>query len=588
MQVTSLEELEHPQPFIITDEDGYLSLVPKMRDYLSTINHPLVVIAIAGIYRTGKSYLLNRLMNRQDGFPLGPTVQSKTKGIWIWLARHPFFADRVIVLIDTEGLADTEKANRDHDVWIFALSILLSNIFVFNSKGNIDNNALNDLHLTTELSEHMRVKASGKQEEVTDFSGIFPQFIWAVRDFFLNCEIEGKEVTPNEYLEWNLRLKRGMRPEIKQANDVRSSLKDFFPDRHCFLFPFPVTDQKKLATLESVRADQLTPEFRQVSKKFVEFVLKQEGVKELEGKAVNGSMFVTLIECYLTAIRNKAIPCIENAVDTMRETENAKAKSFGLSVYDAEWKGTVFPIPTQELNEKHSKAQKAAVDAFVTRVIFDKDNKAALEMGELLGERLDALFVSNSKESEKKTKAAIEKLWKPIQGRVETGGYMKPGGYKDYMEATSGVEKALFSITGLGDEVDRMWTDFTMRKETERLQILRSEERLNEKEKKAEEERAKRQEQERLNRLHEEHIKRLGEEQVKKEKDFKDGMDRLNREMKAKADRERKELSDRLNKQNEECQRLMKEGFEDRANTMRKQMDALKADMATKVYREGK
>jgi len=37
------------------------------------------------MYRTGKSYLLNRMiLNRQNGFSVGPTVNACTKGIWIW------------------------------------------------------------------------------------------------------------------------------------------------------------------------------------------------------------------------------------------------------------------------------------------------------------------------------------------------------------------------------------------------------------------------------------------------------------------------------------------------------------------------
>jgi len=39
------------------------------------------------MYRTGKSFLLNRvLLNRQDGFGIGPTVNPWTKGLWIWKA----------------------------------------------------------------------------------------------------------------------------------------------------------------------------------------------------------------------------------------------------------------------------------------------------------------------------------------------------------------------------------------------------------------------------------------------------------------------------------------------------------------------
>jgi len=38
------------------------------------------VISVAGLYRTGKSYLLNRmLLNRSSGFGIGPTVNACTK-----------------------------------------------------------------------------------------------------------------------------------------------------------------------------------------------------------------------------------------------------------------------------------------------------------------------------------------------------------------------------------------------------------------------------------------------------------------------------------------------------------------------------
>jgi hypothetical protein len=40
---------------------------------------------VAGIYRTGKSFLLNTmLLNTKSGFAVGPTTNAKTKGIWVW------------------------------------------------------------------------------------------------------------------------------------------------------------------------------------------------------------------------------------------------------------------------------------------------------------------------------------------------------------------------------------------------------------------------------------------------------------------------------------------------------------------------
>jgi hypothetical protein len=53
---------------------------PEAIKWLKTIEAPLGVIAVAGMYRTGKSYLLNRvLLNRNNGFGVGNTVNACTK-----------------------------------------------------------------------------------------------------------------------------------------------------------------------------------------------------------------------------------------------------------------------------------------------------------------------------------------------------------------------------------------------------------------------------------------------------------------------------------------------------------------------------
>jgi hypothetical protein len=44
-----------------------------------------------------------------SGFPLGKTIESKTKGIWIWCKDHPLKDNTVLVLLDTEGLGDVSK-----------------------------------------------------------------------------------------------------------------------------------------------------------------------------------------------------------------------------------------------------------------------------------------------------------------------------------------------------------------------------------------------------------------------------------------------------------------------------------------------
>jgi hypothetical protein len=49
-------------------------------DWLKNLEGPIGIVAVAGLYRTGKSYLLNRmLLDRSDGFGVGPTINPCTK-----------------------------------------------------------------------------------------------------------------------------------------------------------------------------------------------------------------------------------------------------------------------------------------------------------------------------------------------------------------------------------------------------------------------------------------------------------------------------------------------------------------------------
>ena len=109
------------------------------------------------MYRTGKSYLINRmLLNRQKGFSVGPTINPCTKGLWIW--SRPIFGEDnsgkplPVLLIDTEGFGALDT-DTNHDIRIFTLAILLSSYFLYNSVGGIDESALQNLNFVINLSK---------------------------------------------------------------------------------------------------------------------------------------------------------------------------------------------------------------------------------------------------------------------------------------------------------------------------------------------------------------------------------------------------------------------------------------------------
>ncbi|NIG58901.1 guanylate-binding protein 7-like isoform X2 [Pontoporia blainvillei] len=202
---------------LVGNQNNQLTVNPKALKILDQISQPVVVVAIAGLYRTGKSFLMNRLAGQNHGFHLGSTVRSETKGIWMWCVPHPSKESHTLVLLDTEGLGDVEKGDSKNDSWIFALAVLLSSIFVYNSMNTINHQALEQLHsdpsYVTELTERIRTTSSASSDEIQDsaeFVSFFPDFVWAVRDFMLELELDGYPITEDEYLENALKLIPGL------------------------------------------------------------------------------------------------------------------------------------------------------------------------------------------------------------------------------------------------------------------------------------------------------------------------------------------------------------------------------------------
>lgn len=90
-------------------EDVEYVITSQATTFLRALAGPIAIVSVAGLYRTGKSYLLNRmLLNRGNGFGVGPTVNPCTKGLWCWgtpIKGVSSDGESVnIVVIDTEGI----------------------------------------------------------------------------------------------------------------------------------------------------------------------------------------------------------------------------------------------------------------------------------------------------------------------------------------------------------------------------------------------------------------------------------------------------------------------------------------------------
>jgi hypothetical protein len=208
-------------------------------DFIARIPAPIAVVSVAGLYRTGKSYLLNRmLLNRSNGFGVGPTVNPCTKGLWCWgtpIKGSTVDGEKVnVIIIDTEGIGALDE-DQTHDTRIFTLAILASSSFIYNSVGSIDENALQNLSLVVNLTKSIQVAANPHEDEEDDpeeLSSYFPSFYWVVRDFALQLiDAEGDQITPKEYLERALALQKGFSDDVEEKNRIRRLLTTFFNDR---------------------------------------------------------------------------------------------------------------------------------------------------------------------------------------------------------------------------------------------------------------------------------------------------------------------------------------------------------------------
>lgn len=170
------------------------AVTEEAKTFLRSVKGPLGVISIAGKYRTGKSFLMDHLL-RWRGFGVGHTVHACTTGLMI----APFTVQCQTpngelfqsIIMDTEGLFSLE-ADETRDTRIFALTLLLSTMFMYNSSGSIDKSALNNLSLVTNISKWIRVNSSSSSSssslntnETDNINEHFPHFLWLVRDFSL-------------------------------------------------------------------------------------------------------------------------------------------------------------------------------------------------------------------------------------------------------------------------------------------------------------------------------------------------------------------------------------------------------------------
>ena len=415
---------------------GQFVINQEALEIIRQLQNPLGVISVAGMYRTGKSYLLNRmLLNRSGGFSVGPSINPCTKGLWMWSktiqAHTPQGKPLNVLIIDTEGIGATDE-DQNHDNKIMTLAILLSSYFIFNSMGTIDESSIQSLSFIVNITKNIQQKNGNK-----DFSKYLPAFMWVIRDFSLQLRNkEGNPITSKEYLEFSLEMQPGNSEFIVNKNQIRKMVKEYFPNRNCVTLVRPLLEEGNLQKLERTPASKLRKEFIEQVNYLRKTVLNSINPKKLNGQELNGEMFIDLIKSYVKMINEGAVPIIQTAWTYMRQNQAIKKKKNALENYKkkTEELNNKFPIKEEFLRNTLKKIKREIILNFNEEIIGEPEEKDLKELKNELKKLKYEIINKNISVTNTQTNRFLKENYKNIEEKIKNNEYLNITEYKDDIE----------------------------------------------------------------------------------------------------------------------------------------------------------
>lgn len=313
-------------------EEGPLNLMEFRRDkiilneeaikMLKEVKENIIIVVIFGKEHTGKSFLLNLLLNSREnlkitkGFKVSSSLNQVDRGVWIWNTPigKPNSKEKII-LIDSEGINSENVYNQNCDSKVFAMMILMSSIFIYNTKGDINSNSLNELDLLVHLADSISFTDKINKDHL--ISELCPKFIWALRDFDLKklSPPKGQKMTSDMYLEKCL-TERFDGKNKDEINMIKVNLIKYFKDRECITLPPPV-EEKDLHMLKRLQFNGLESNFREQFTNLRNKIFIDSKSKLINGNNVNGPMIAYLLTSFINEINNDNIPNVISIFNEM-------------------------------------------------------------------------------------------------------------------------------------------------------------------------------------------------------------------------------------------------------------------------------
>ena len=349
-----------PMQLLNVNENGIIDITTEATDYLNSLKkEKLCILSIIGPRNSGKSKLLNSFLKiDNNGFNI-----NETKGLWIWGKPLELENNKKLLILDCQALE-----NDDVSLRLFLICELLSTYIIYNTKGEINDNLINDFFKYLDVSKTINIYSQGnKKNTITNLSNYLPDLLWIMNEY------ENKEISSDNYLE-NI---------IKNNNKISENFTKLYKNYKCFYLK------------DSNDENQIDLIFN--------FMKSNSSYKKINNIDIDGIDLFGILTNYLDSMENGEIPIINNALENilLSKAKNINENLFEEFVLEFQKKIDKFPKSFKliyniffELQDKYSELFCNKVkDLFLTS---EQTGKYLINLFQRMKEELENVFEKNN------------------------------------------------------------------------------------------------------------------------------------------------------------------------------------------------
>jgi atlastin len=358
--------------------DAINSILNKIGD------RPMIIYSVNGAKQTGKSFLLNFMMRYLAEFKINfdqvpesdflyncsdipPGFDSRnyhdgvTVGMWLW--SEPFIVKHqgreiAILLLDTQGHFD-DRFERLESSLIFALSTLLSDIFIYNAM--LDISAEKDLQFLQLFLDYSKKIGCNEQDK-------FKCALMLVRDFRPTPKYPygyyDNTQKPDNNKPCNFAIDK-LSPDsplcLPEQHGIRQEIHKCFDHVGCFLMPHP-----GLAIHSGSSNVLMDREFQDVLITFMKTIFSEPifSIKTITGQEITGRSLSQFVLQWNNEINTKEQPSILGFLEANEQVNNQIHIEKQLQIYQNEMNKFNIAMDEIELFNEHQKLACKCVSQF--------------------------------------------------------------------------------------------------------------------------------------------------------------------------------------------------------------------------------